>query len=116
MCRSHNQLDMSCGKDRTKILNKHTDMLEKKLIIMNPNLDSADQILVPPSLLAVDAYYTSAHCSGQRYSILLLKFLFFLSPQDLRDGSTDRETFIAQLVRYGCNFKNWVQNLGGDPH
>ena len=43
-------------------------------------------------------YYTSAHGSGRRYYILLLKFLsfflsFFLSPQDLRDGSTDREPF-----------------------
>ena len=23
--------------------------------------------------------------------------------------------FIAQMVGYRCNFKNWVQNLGGDP-
>jgi len=40
-------------------------------------------------------YYTSAHGSGRRYYILLLKFLFlfFLSSQDLRDGSTDREPF-----------------------
>jgi len=32
--------------------------------------------------------------SGRRYSVLLqkcLSFLFFLSPKDLRDGSTDRE-------------------------
>jgi len=20
------------------------------------------------------------------------------------------------MIGYGCNFKNWVQNLGGDPH
>jgi len=46
-----------------------------------------------------DFYFcTSAHGSGQRYYILPLKFLsffffFFLSPQDLRDGSTDREPF-----------------------
>jgi len=42
-------------------------------------------------------FYTSAHGSGRRYYILLLKFLsfflFFLSPQDLRDGSTDKEPF-----------------------
>ena len=43
-------------------------------------------------------YYTSAHVSGRRYYILLLKFLsfssfFFLSPQDIRDGATDREPF-----------------------
>jgi len=39
-------------------------------------------------------YYTSTHGSGRRYYILLLKFLsFFLSPPDLRDGSTDREPF-----------------------
>jgi len=34
--------------------------------------------------------------SGRRYYILPMKFLsfyFFLSPQDLRDGSTDREPF-----------------------
>ena len=39
--------------------------------------------------------YTSANGSGRRYYILLLKFLsfFFLSSQDLRDGSTDREPF-----------------------
>ena len=41
--------------------------------------------------------YTSADGSGRSYYILLLKFLsfflFFLSPQDLRDGSTDREPF-----------------------
>ena len=24
-------------------------------------------------------------------------------------------TCLAQMVGYGCNFKNWVQNLGGDP-
>jgi len=23
---------------------------------------------------------------------------------------------VAQMVGYRCNFKNWVQNLGGDPH
>jgi len=22
---------------------------------------------------------------------------------------------LAQMVGYSCNFKNWVQNLGGDP-
>ena len=41
-------------------------------------------------------YYTSANGSGRRYYILPMKFLsffFFLSPQDLRDGSTDREPF-----------------------
>ena len=43
-------------------------------------------------------YYTSAHGSGRRYYILPMKFLsylflFFLLPQDLRDGSTDREPF-----------------------
>jgi len=40
--------------------------------------------------------------------------LFFILPKDLRDGSTDRE-FLAQMIGCGCNFKNWVQNLGGDP-
>jgi len=59
--------------------------------------------------------YTSAHGSGRRYSVLLLNFsffffLFFLSPKDLRDGCTNRE---PQMVGYRCNFKNWVQNLGG---
>ena len=46
-------------------------------------------------------------------------FLFFIffsfatgSPRWLyRQG-----TFLAQMVRYGCNFENLVQNLGGDPH
>ena len=23
--------------------------------------------------------------------------------------------YIAQMVGYRCNFKNWVQNLGGNP-
>ena len=31
--------------------------------------------------------------SGRRYYILPLKFLSFFSPQDLRDGSNDREPF-----------------------
>jgi len=33
--------------------------------------------------------------SGRGYSVLLQKFLslFFLSPKDLQDGSTDREPF-----------------------
>ena len=57
-------------------------------------------------------HYTSAHGSGRRYYILLLKFLSFFSPRWLyRQG-----TFLAQMVGYRCNFKNWVQNLGGDPH
>jgi len=30
-------------------------------------------------------------------------FLFFLSPKDLWDGSTDRGTFVAQKVGYGQN-------------
>jgi len=25
-------------------------------------------------------------------------------------------TFIAQVVGYRCNFKNWVKNLGGKPN
>jgi len=45
----------------------------------------------------LEDHYTFAHGSGRRYYILLLKFLsfflFFLSPQDLRDGATDREPF-----------------------
>ena len=54
--------------------------------------------------------------SGRRYYILPLKFLSFFSftagsPRWLyRQG-----TFLAQMVGYRCNFKNWVENLGGDP-
>jgi len=54
---------------------------------------------VNANLELVDKFcYTSAHGSGRRYYILLLKFLsffsfFILSPPDLRDGSTDREPF-----------------------
>ena len=51
---------------------------------------------------------TSAHGSGRRYSVLLQKFLFPFakgSPRWLyRQG-----TFLAQMVGYRCNFKNWVQ-------
>ena len=62
------------------------------------------------------SHYTSAHGSGRRYYILLLKFLSFFtfatgSPRWLyRQG-----TFLAHKVGYRCNFKNRVQNLGGDP-
>ena len=46
---------------------------------------------------------------------LFLSFFFFSfatgSPRWLyRQG-----TFLAQIVGYGCNFKNWVQNLGATP-
>ena len=69
----------------------------------------------------VRVYYTSAHGSGRRYYILLLKFLsffhlFFLSPKDLRDGSTDREPLqltwsdIGVILKIGS--KIWG---GGDP-
>ena len=65
--------------------------------------------------------YTSAHGSGRRYSILLVKFLslFFLNFFSFANGSPRwlyrQGTFLAQMVGYRCNFKNWVQNLGGDP-
>ena len=57
--------------------------------------------------------------SGRRYSVLLQKFLsFFLSFFSFAKGSTRwlyrQGTFIAQMVGYRCNFKNWVQNLGGE--
>ena len=64
-------------------------------------------------------YYTSAHGSGRRYYILLLKFLSFFLLFSFAKGSPRwlyrQGTFLAQMVGYGCNFKNWVQNLGGDP-
>ena len=59
--------------------------------------------------------YTSAHGSGRRYYILFLKFLSFFS---FATGSPrwlyQQGTFLAQMVGYRCNFKNWVENLGGD--
>jgi len=41
-------------------------------------------------------------------------FFFFLSPTDLRDGSTDR-TFRAEKVGYRCNFINWSKICGATP-
>ena len=45
---------------------------------------------------------------------------FFLSFFSFATGSPRwfyrQGTFLAQMVGYRCNFKNWVQNLGGDPH
>jgi len=65
------------------------------------------------------ACYTSAHGSGRRYYILPMKFLSFFSFFSFAAGSPRwlywQGTFLAQMVGYGCNFKNWVQNLGGDP-
>ena len=61
--------------------------------------------------------YTSAHGSGRRYYVLLLKFLsfFFFFRQRISQMALPTGTFLAQMVGYRCNFKNWVQNLGGDP-
>ena len=62
--------------------------------------------------------YTSTHGSGRRYYVLLQKFLSLsfsfaiASPRWLYQQGT----FLAQMVRYRCSFKNWVQNLRGDPH
>ena len=58
--------------------------------------------------------------SGQRYSVLLLKFLsFFLSFFPFAKGSPrwlyGQGTFVAQIFGYRRNFKNWVQNLWGQP-
>ena len=59
--------------------------------------------------------------SGRRYSVLLQKFLSFFLFSSFATGSPRwlyrQGTFLAQMVGYRCNFKNWVQNLGGgDPH
>ena len=47
-------------------------------------------------------------------------FFLFLSFFSFGKGSPrwlyQQGTFIAQMVGYRCNFKNLVQNLGGDPH
>ena len=64
--------------------------------------------------------YTSAHGSGRRYYILPMKFLsFFFSFFSFAAGSPRwlyrQGTFLAQMVGYRCNFKNWVENLGGWP-
>jgi len=62
--------------------------------------------------------YTSAHGSGRRYSVLLLKslsFSFFSFAKGSPRWRYWQATFLAQKVGYRCNFKNWVQNLGGDP-
>ena len=64
--------------------------------------------------------YTSADGSGRRYYILPLKFLSFFLFFSFAAGSPRwlywQGTFLAQMVGYRCNFKNWVENLGGDPH
>ena len=54
--------------------------------------------------------YTSAHGSGRRYYILLLKFLsfFYFLTGSLR-WLYRQGTFLAQMVRYGCNFKQEAQ-------
>ena len=54
--------------------------------------------------------------SGRRYYILLLKFLSFFSFTTRSPRWLYRQgTFLAQMVGYRCNFKNWVQNFWGDP-
>ena len=64
--------------------------------------------------------YTSAHSSGRRYYILPPKFLYFFSFFSFAAGSPRwlyrQGTFLAQMVGYRCNLKNWVENLGSDPH
>ena len=64
-------------------------------------------------------YYTSAHRSGRRYYILPLKFFSFFSFFSFAAGSPRwlyrQGTFLAQMVGYRCNFKIWVENLGGNP-
>ena len=62
--------------------------------------------------------YTSAHGSGRRYSVLLQKFifLFFLSPKDLRDGSTNSEPFQLRWSDIGVILKIGSKIWGvGDP-
>jgi len=64
--------------------------------------------------------YTSAHGSGQRYSVLLLKFLsfffLFLSPKDLRDGATNREPFLLRRSDIGVILKIGSKIWGATPH
>jgi len=47
------------------------------------------------------------------YFVLLLMFLSFSFRQRISEMALPTETFLAQMVGYRCNFKNWVQNLGG---
>jgi len=79
---------------------------------INANLELVDKLCYLGNMLSVDGDANAAvetkldginsgswcHCLPISYIILPMKFLsffsfFFLSPQDLRDGSTDREPF-----------------------
>ena len=42
-------------------------------------------------------------------------FLFFSFAKGSPRWHYRQGTFLALMVGYRCNFKNWVQNLGGDP-
>ena len=59
-------------------------------------------------------FYTSAHVVAG--GILFYCRSFFLSFFSFTTGSPrwldQQGTFLAQMVGYRCNFKNWVQNLG----
>ena len=91
--------------DHIKIGEVWTNMTNNSgnLVYVNSRVDFLLAINVQSKIvgkkigLYININYTSAHGSGRRYYILLLKFLsfflFFLSPQDLRDGSTNREPF-----------------------
>jgi len=60
--------------------------------------------------------YTSAH-TKQWPEVLCftaeVSFSFFFR-QRISEMALPTGTFIAQMVGYRSNFKNWVQNLGGD--
>jgi len=60
-------------------------------------------------------YYTSAHGSGRRYYILLLKFLSFSFAKGSLRWHYRQGTFLAQKVGYRCNFIKLVRNLGPTP-
>ena len=69
-------------------------------------------------LLCCESYTLGSSFSGRRYYILLLKFLFFLfflSPQDLQHGSTDKEPFQLRWSDIGVNLKIGSKIWGGDP-
>jgi len=43
-------------------------------------------------------------------------FLFFSFAAGYPRWLYQQGTFLAQMVGYRCNFKNWVENLGATPH
>jgi len=68
-------------------------------------------------VLYIRLYYTSAHVvAGGILSYCRSFFLFFLSPQDLRDGSTDREPLYLRWSDIGVILKIGSKISGAIPH